>query len=407
MIKMRLLLLLLLPALLLAACDGGATGEGATSIPGTAVAPSADPTSAGDLPGGEAPPTTFPPTETPPAAPPTGTPAPTSEGPVTLQIKADGSGDLVSLQEALAIAAPGSTIQLSPGTFDLPQTLVVDKPLTIRGAGRAETRLAAFANEAVIAYGGDGVLALSDLTISHIGGAAADIINMEAGELQLSGCRLEGGKRAQQQAFYGAAVFARNESLVTAFECDFLGNEGAAVEAIHSAQVTITNSLLSGNGGGILLDNNSSGVISGNTIERNLAAGIYLYGRATAEIRGNLIRENGEYGISYDLDGEGGGTAAENVLFSNDLLEEGDPGTDIIVHDQASPLLTGNNCSPNDGALLPVGEGEGVNGSGIVYFFRGLVEAVDYDLEANNCLVTVCGLEPTDEEELVLSCAER
>ena len=272
-----LLLNILLTSLLLAACSAANEVVQPTAL---SEAPSTEPpaTTASEqptaVPTETSAPTVAPaatktplPTETPLATEtaaatetvaPTITPAATSEGPLTLFINADGSGDLATLEEAIAFAAGGSTIELSAGEFIVVQTLEVDKPLTINGAGIEQTRILSEAPSASLNYSGEGRFTLQDLTIMHRGDFAADIITVRSGELDLANCRLQGA-RPSAEANYGAGLFVLNESVVHTSNCEINDNGGVGVQVIHDAQITLQDSIISGNGAGILFDGNSSG----------------------------------------------------------------------------------------------------------------------------------------------------
>ena len=410
------LIYLLLAALLLAACNSVsevtqpiAVSEAIPTLPEASAAAGYTPTA---VPTETSAPTATPaatetavPTETPLAtetAAPTITPAATSEVALTLLINADGSGDLATLEEAIAFAAGGSTIELSAGEFIVAQTLEVDKPLTINGAGIEQTRIFSEAPSASLNYSGEGRFTLQDLTITHRGNFAADLITVRSGELDLANCRLQGA-RPSAEANYGAGLFVLNESVVHTSSCEIIDNGGVGVQVIHDAQITLQDSIISGNGAGILFDGNSTGQVSGSVIKQNDDAGVLVFALARPDIIDNLVQDNHGYGIRYQLEDGVGGIVRGNELLSNNSSGPGATGTDIIVFDSFTPHLTGNTCRGGEGLALASGTLVTADPSGIVFFNTAVGWPDDLILEDNDCAVAFCGLSP-GEDDFELQC---
>jgi len=329
------------------------------------------------------------------------TPIATANAPLTLAINADGSGDLDSLAEAVAYAAPGSTIELSAGEFVLPDTLVIEKPLAINGAGMDQTTIMAHGAEAGLQYGGDGLLSIADLTIKHAGDAAADLLGVFSGEVELSGCRLQGAS-ISPRGLYGAGLFILNEALVRASECEFVDNAGAGILLIRDAQLTLQDSLVSANQAGILFDGRSGGEIGGNIIEENTDVGIAVFAAAHPQIGENQIRNNLGYGIQYELDSTGG-AARENELTNNNVIGSTATGTDIAVFGASLPELAGNVCKGGEGLSLILGTVVNTDPSGIVYFNTNAEWPQGISPEDNKCAIAYC-IPGSGEEDFPLSC---
>jgi parallel beta-helix repeat protein len=353
---------------------GGATASGAT-----ATLPPATPTEAMA-------------TETAvPTAVPTATTAPiaTAEAPLTLEINADGSGDLPSLPEAIAYAAPGSTIELSAGEFVLLQTLVIEKALAISGAGVDETTILTHAEVAGVQYGGGGLLSLSDLTIRHSGAAAADLLSAFSGEMELADCRLRGAP-ISAGGQYGAGLFILNEAQVRASGCEISDNGGAGILLIRQAQLTLQDSLVSANAAGILFDGSTGGEVSGNVIEENGDGGIYVFAGAHPQISSNQILNNIGYGIHYQLNGDAGGLVQDNELTNNNVVGPTATGTDIVIYNAFAPRLTGNVCKGGEGLAMVLGTAVAADTSGIIFFDTGAGTAQEIAPEDNQCAIAYC-----------------
>jgi pectin methylesterase-like acyl-CoA thioesterase len=82
-----------------------------------------------------------------------------------------------SINAAIGAASPGATITIGPGTYT--ENVVVDKPLTLQGAGSHTTIEPATSNP--VCEGG-----------SLCGGAASNIVLVEANEVTLTKLSLEG-----------------------------------------------------------------------------------------------------------------------------------------------------------------------------------------------------------------------
>lgn len=333
----------------------------------------------------------------------TNTAVPTTEGPLAVQVNADGSGDYATVQEAFAALAGGSTIELSAGEFVVEETLNRDKALTVTGAGKDQTTILSRAPAAAVNYSGEGLLSFNDLTLRHEGPAAADVLKVLSGELALANCRVEGGLRPADQVNFGAGLFLLGESVTNVNGCEFRDNDGAGVEAIQNAQINMQNSLLSGNGSGILFDGSSSGSIHNNQIAKNDGVGIYIFAQASPEISENVIQDNLDYGLYYQLDAQVGGGARDNELFNNKREISSEPGTDIIVYDAFQPQLVGNNCSSDPAQAMP-GSAGAADASGILFFYRGFASPSDYVPESNDCAHAICSF-GVGEDDLEMQCS--
>jgi len=72
-----------------------------------------------------------------------------------------------NLQAAIDAAASGVTVRLCPGTFRVTSTLMIEKDLTLAGAGVEETILDGEGQVRVLAVGGARTVTVRDLTITR------------------------------------------------------------------------------------------------------------------------------------------------------------------------------------------------------------------------------------------------
>ena len=103
-------------------------------------------------------PTPAPPTETPTITP--------TAAPTTVNLPADGSGEFASLAQAVESVAPGSTIILAEGTYDVSPGLLLTKAITLQGAGLDKTFITASTGPLVVDFRGAGSITLTGITFS-------------------------------------------------------------------------------------------------------------------------------------------------------------------------------------------------------------------------------------------------
>jgi parallel beta-helix repeat protein len=282
------------------------------------------------------------------------------------------------------------------------QTVVIEKPLAISGAGVDETTILTHADVAGVQYGGDGTLSISDLTLRHSAAAAADLLSAFSGEIDLANCRIQGAP-ISSAGQYGAGLFILNDAQVRAGGCEIVDNGGAGILLIRQAQLTLEDSLVSANAAGILFDGSTSGEVSGNVIEENGDAGIYVFAGAHPQISGNQILNNLGYGIHYELDENAGGLVEDNELTNNNVVGPTATGTDIVIYNAFAPELAGNVCKGGEGLAVVLGTAVNADPSGIIFFNTGIGRPQEISPQDNQCAVAFCSLS-TGTAEFQLEC---
>lgn len=152
--------------------------------------------------------TPLPPTATP--IPPTPTPippTPTPAQPRTVTLRPDGSGDYPDLQTAVADLLSGSTILLDPGTYLLNESLVIDKSLTIQGAGYEATTVTGNSPDAVFKFAGPGNIVLEGINFTYTGTEWAYVVKIEDGGFDIQNCRFSGGVRNDENEIGGNGLY--------------------------------------------------------------------------------------------------------------------------------------------------------------------------------------------------------
>jgi parallel beta-helix repeat protein len=320
-----------------------------------------------------------------------------SDGPAepcpTFVIAPDGSGTHDSLAEAIASAAPGTTIRLERGVHVLDQGLLLQQSVTLIGAGIEATELVAEHGACVLGYDGSGLFQLSDLTVRWVGpeSAIADVVAVRGGELQIERCRFAGAPATRTHLGAGLQISGKVHGVVRS--CRMEAN-GVGIEVLAEANPVLENNrcqenrgpgiryageaggmaranVCSGNGyDGIAVERSARPLVETSTCQRNGWSGIGCYAHANATIRRNTCsgnqhsgihvgaealptleenacRENGDSGISYT--GSGGAAVnnrcvgnrkygicvdweGEPVLENNDLRDNGDSGIAYFGH---------------------------------------------------------------------------
>ena len=259
--------------------------------------------------------------------------------PVTIQLEADGSGDYASLEEAVRNAPHHATIRLGTGTYNLNERLNVRRSLHLVGAGMDETEIVSTAAGYAIRFTGNGPFGAENLTISHVGGQAGDVVVVRGGEITFERCRLAGATpEFEYEERAGLWLMAGTTGVVR--DCTIERNDTLGIYVTAVAQPTIE--------GNSLTDNNTAGIAyccsAGGTAERNTVSGssvgIALVGEAAPALEGNTCSSNELAGIRYG--DEAGGTSRQNECTGNQ--------TGIVVGAQAQPILEANLCNDNSSA---------------------------------------------------------
>jgi len=296
----------------------------------------------------------------PKAETPTQTPEPVApdEGPVTVNVTADGSGDYATLEAAMLAVPEGSTIVLDAGSFVLAEPIDRSASVILEGAGMDATEVSCAAPGFVMHFAGGGSFTVRNLTLRHEGTAEADVLWVDAGEVELEGVRVSGAVTSDDAALSDAATSAdafhagvrlSGSAGGAIFSSEATGNNLDGFRLEDEASVTVEDSTCSDNmQTGIHFRGASTGTVKRSSCSGNGLNGIAVTGTASVTIEDNTLDGNAESGLVY-FDA-GGGTALNNDMMNNALHG-------IAVNDDAQPTLEDNVCSANEEV-------------GIVYFER-------------------------------------
>ena len=200
------------------------------------------------------------------------------------------------LQAAINAATSGSMLRLCAGTFRVTSTLVIEKDLTLAGAGAEETILDGEDQVRVLAVGGARIVTVRDLTITR---------GFAGGEVRGGGIVNSGDLTLRR---------------VTVSFCD--AHKGGGVALFVGSKLTMNeNSVVEHNtsrhdGGGILNDGtvtmNEGRFVSGNTAGQGGGGIMSLVGHLTMN-GGSFVVENTALGASG---GGGIGRFGDNVTLN-------------------------------------------------------------------------------------------
>lgn len=266
-------------------------------------------------------------------------PAEPDDGPVTVNVKADGSGDYATLNEAMLAVPEGSRIVLDAGSFVLSDPIDRTASVTLEGAGMDATEVSCAAPGYAMHLGGGGSFIVRNLTLRHEGNAEADVLWVDEGEVELGGVRASGAVSSGDDALH-AGVRLSGSASGAIFSCEVTGNNLDGIQLEDEASVTVEDSTCSDNvQNGIHFRDGSSGTVKRSFCSGNGLNGIVVTGTASAAIEDNTLDGNAESGLVYFS--AGSGTARNNDVMNNVLHG-------ISVNDDAQPTLEDNVCSANE-----------------------------------------------------------
>ncbi|QJE98395.1 right-handed parallel beta-helix repeat-containing protein [Luteolibacter luteus] len=251
----------------------------------------------------------------------------------TLQVP----GDFSTLNEAIAAARDRDRISVGEGTWTGP--IIVDKAITLEGAGRDKTIVEVEAVTSTAATFGrkSSGTQVSGITFRHRGFDPGlnrfSALLIRGAEVVLSDCRvadsaghglavMEAGRVSATRCLFenngwdGVAVRGAG-SRVELSECEATGNFGHGFDLWEGGTGAIHNSVARDNSGnGILVDTNGDNVVLGNNdLRGNREYGIVAFAGVSGRIHGNQCRENLLGGMAVRF-------AAERLAFENNKLEK-------------------------------------------------------------------------------------
>ena len=248
-----------------------------------------------------------------------------------------------NLSEVLAAIPEGSTVRMSAGTYRLPDSLVILRPVTLVGAGESATVLTSDAAEAAVLIMTGASVSLDSLTVRRVGTTpGSGIVTGPSATLALHAVRITGARAAADGSggvgvLLTASATGTPSKAVTfrATDSDFSGNASAGVAAGGTHRTAIASSRFDHNlQCGMCFLGAAAGTIADSTFTRNSVA-IVAGSTATPLVRGNHV-SGGDVGIQAS--GSAQPTISDNTI-------TGVARASMVFIDSAAGTVDGNNCS--------------------------------------------------------------
>ncbi len=260
-----------------------------------------------------------------------------------------------SLRQALLNANDGDTIDATGISGAITLTggeLLVNKSVTINGAGADELAVDGNATSTVFQIGSGKIVTISGLTIRNgQGNFGGGILNGDSATLTIINSTLSGNTGGNGGGSFNSGTLSVINSTVSGN----MASEGAGIYNSGAGALTITNSTFSGNtagGGGVSL-NLGTLQIANSTLSDNSAAfagGFFNLGTLQIE---NTILKAGPSGVNIYSNGVGGVTSlGYNISSDNGNGFLTGPGDQINTDPLLGPLQN-NGGSTFTHALLP------------------------------------------------------
>jgi tetratricopeptide (TPR) repeat protein len=287
----------------------------------------------------------------------------------TIQVPAD----FPKLVDAIASARDRDRIVVAEGTFAGP--VIIDKAITLEGAGRDKTFVEVEASESTAATFGRraGGTRVSGITFRHRGFEAGNdrfsALLVRGAEITLSDCRaadaaghglavVEAGRVIATRCLFenngwdGVAVRGAG-SRIEFTECEATGNIGHGFDLWDGGSGAIHQSVARDNSGnGVVVGTTADNVVVGNCdLRANREYGIVVANASSGRIHGNRCRENLLGGMAVR-------TSAARLIFENNVLEK-NLGPGLALERGLDPkAFSSNTATGNAGGQNVVANGD-------------------------------------------------
>lgn len=203
--------------------------------------------------------------------------------PRTIVVALDGTGDFVSLQEAVDAAKKGDTVFVKPGRY--PQDVTIHSKEKIKFVGAGVDQVTILGREIVVGalhvgkwpYGATDI-EISDMTINDRGGHAVGLFNGQG--IILRRIKING------------MLFSQQVHDVRIEDCVIGGSETTGVQFADSEAILIGN-VIHDNDHGVSIAGKSNVRLERNVIRQSLFDAVVVSGHARAVITSNTLVKNG------------------------------------------------------------------------------------------------------------------
>ncbi|MCW1886310.1 right-handed parallel beta-helix repeat-containing protein [Luteolibacter flavescens] len=287
-------------------------------------------------------------------------------------------GDYPQLADAIASARDRDRIVVAEGTYTGP--LIVDKVITLEGAGRDKTFVEVEASESTAATFSrqSSGTRVSGITFRHRGFEAGEdrfsALLVRGAEVTLTDCRaadsaghglavVEAGQVSATRCLFenngwdGVAVRGAG-SRIEFSECEAVGNIGHGFDLWDGGSAAIHQSIARDNSGnGIVVGTTADNIVIGNCdLRANREYGIVVANAGSGRIHGNRCRENLIGGMAVRV-------TAARLIFENNVLEKNE-GPGLSLERGLDPqAFSSNTATGNSGGQNVLTNGDFAHGN--------------------------------------------
>jgi len=248
-----------------------------------------------------------------------------------------------NLTDVLAALPDGSTVDLAAGSYSLTSSLVLLRPITLRGAGESRTILTSTAADAAVLLMTDQPVTLEQMTLQRTGTATGSVVvtgpsaRLVMRSVRVTGARAEANGSGGVGVLLTAGAGGASSSVTTfsATDSAFTGNAAAGVAIGGTHRASITRSRFEHNGTcGVCFLGSTAGSVTHSVFAGN-AVGLAAGSASRPLLRDNHI-SGGDVGI------QAAGTAQPTI---SDNVVIGTARASMVFIDDAAGTVDGNNCS--------------------------------------------------------------
>jgi parallel beta-helix repeat protein len=216
---------------------------------------------------------------------------------------------------------------------------VIDRPLSLVGAGVDATHVISSVGDKVVQYNGKGCLAAREICFEHQGKDYADVVDVRHGEVYFQFCRYTGAVFDTRQRKGGCGLVLTGSARGTIRDCVSDKNQLHGIVVASDAEPTLENNHCFANEGvGICYVGQASGIAKNNDCYNNGQNGIRVQGDAKPTLVLNKCGGNQKSGILFWGNAHG-------IAESNDCQANQRHG--ILLDGAAAPVVRSNVCKGN------------------------------------------------------------
>lgn len=290
-------------------------------------------------------------------------------------------GDYATITEALEAAPDGAIIEIAAGRY--PESLIIDRPVSLRSAGNGEVLLAPETDEPVIAVMDTEAVTIEGLSITggEIGIFVTHSRDVTIRDNVVSGSRLVGIKVRlgaadildntvfHVQPPYGMGIHVTNTTQWPASRVignHVFGHTRSGIYTNMTGMVEVFDNVVTDNGQhGIAITEMSHADVFGNIVVDNAETGIQLLDMSMAHICDNIVADTRGSSEAPQIR-QGNGIIidyhSEATLSGNTIQGSAQHGVSILFGSTA--LLHENTIEDSEAQAVYVDESEALEGSG-------------------------------------------